>query len=91
MSVHKLSNSWEHSRIDMVICSDMADQYPSAEVVGIDLSPVQPKFVPPNCQFQIDDASVEWTFPPGSRDFVFFRFMLGCFPDWPAVYRQAFK
>jgi methylase of polypeptide subunit release factors len=27
---------------------DMADKYPSAEVLGIDLSPLQPKWIPPN-------------------------------------------
>ncbi|KUJ08759.1 S-adenosyl-L-methionine-dependent methyltransferase [Mollisia scopiformis] len=70
---------------------DMADQHKSAQVVGTDLSPVQPAFVPPNCKFEIDDASVLWTFTPGSMDFVFFRFMLGSFSDWTEVYREAFK
>jgi hypothetical protein len=70
---------------------DMADQYGSAEVIGTDLAPTQPTFVPPNCKFEIDDASSEWTFTPNSTDLVFFRFMLGCFADWPAVYREAFK
>ncbi|KAH8772449.1 methyltransferase family protein [Hyaloscypha sp. PMI_1271] len=70
---------------------DMADQYESAEVIGTDLAPTQPTFVPPNCKFEIDDASSEWTFTPNSADLVFFRFMLGCFADWPAVYRGAFK
>ena len=27
---------------------DMADRYPQAEIVGTDLSPIQPKWVPPN-------------------------------------------
>jgi ubiquinone/menaquinone biosynthesis C-methylase UbiE len=70
---------------------DMADQYPSAEVTGTDLSPVQPDFVPPNCKFEIDDASALWTFTPNSFDLVFLRFMLGSFSDWTEVYREAFK
>jgi len=70
---------------------DIADQYESAEVVGTDLSPIQPTFVPPNCKFEIDDASAEWTFTLNSTDLVFMRFMLGCFTDWTAVYREAFK
>lgn len=69
----------------------MADNHPSAEVVGTDLSSIQPPFVPANCSFEIDDASAEWTFTPNSRDLVFLRFMLGCFADWPAVYSEAFK
>ena len=28
---------------------DMADQYPAAQVVGIDLSPTQPSTIPLNC------------------------------------------
>lgn len=70
---------------------DIADQHESAQVVGTDLSPVQPEFVPPNCKFEIDDASSMWTFTPGSMDLVFMRFLLGSFTDWPEVYREAFK
>jgi hypothetical protein len=40
----------------------MADKYPSAEVVGTDLSPIQPRWVPPNCKFEVDDAGEKWTF-----------------------------
>ena len=32
---------------------DFADQHPEANVLGIDLSPIQPGWVPPNCQFEI--------------------------------------
>ncbi|KAI5856852.1 S-adenosyl-L-methionine-dependent methyltransferase [Tricharina praecox] len=35
---------------------DMADTYLMAEVIGTDLSPIQPGWVPPNCRFQVDDA-----------------------------------
>lgn len=39
---------------------DMADQYPGCQVVGTDLSPVQPQWVPPNCRFDVDDFELEW-------------------------------
>jgi len=71
--------------------SDIADQYNSTEVIGTDLSPVQPNSIPPNCKFEIDDASIEWTFTPKSADLVFMRFMLGCFSAWPVVYKEALK
>lgn len=29
-------------------CSDFADEYPNCEVVGTDLSPIQPTWIPPN-------------------------------------------
>ena len=41
---------------------DIASEYPSAEVIGTDLSPIQPKWVPPNVRFEVDDASLDWTF-----------------------------
>ncbi|KAK2809948.1 hypothetical protein FQN50_003362 [Emmonsiellopsis sp. PD_5] len=41
---------------------DFADEYPSAQVIGTDLSPIQPSFVPPNLRFLIDDAEEEWRY-----------------------------
>lgn len=41
---------------------DVADDHPSARVIGIDLSPIQPSDVPPNLEFQIMDADEEWDF-----------------------------
>ncbi len=38
---------------------DVADEFPTAELVrGIDLSPIQSEYVPPNVEFNIDDAYV---------------------------------
>jgi SAM-dependent methyltransferase len=34
---------------------DFADEHPEAEVLGIDLSPIQPAFLPPNVTFVVDD------------------------------------
>src|SRR5262245_37840179 len=34
-------------------CIDTADEHPGAEVIGVDLSPIQPTFIPPNCKFEI--------------------------------------
>lgn len=35
---------------------DMGDQYPEAEIIGTDLSPIQPAYVPPNVRFFIEDS-----------------------------------
>jgi hypothetical protein len=35
---------------------DVADECPEAAVIGFDLSPIQPTFVPPNLQFEVLDA-----------------------------------
>ncbi|KAF9766673.1 hypothetical protein IL306_000890 [Fusarium sp. DS 682] len=69
---------------------DMADEYPSAEVIGTDISAVQPAFVPPNCSFQIDDAQLDWTFKPDEFDFIHLRYLYGAIDDWKKLYRQAY-
>ena len=68
----------------------MADKYPSASVIGIDLSPTQPSFVPPNCEFQIDDFELEWTFQQNSFDHIHWRLLLASVSDYPKLLRQAF-
>jgi hypothetical protein len=69
----------------------MADEYPSARVTGTDLSPIQPEWVPPNCHFEIDDVSLDWTFPPNHFDFIHIRELFGCIPDWDFFFQQAFE
>lgn len=69
----------------------MADQFPEAEVRGIDLSPIQPPFVPPNCRFEIDDASQEWTFADNTFDYIHIRCMAGSFKDWVRLYSQCYR
>ncbi|QGI69122.1 hypothetical protein CEK26_013079 [Fusarium fujikuroi] len=68
----------------------MADEYPSAEVLGTDISAVQPAFVPLNCSFQIEDAQLDWTFKPDEFDFIHIRYLYGAIDDWKKLYRQAF-
>ncbi|PKS08525.1 hypothetical protein jhhlp_004910 [Lomentospora prolificans] len=70
---------------------DMADQFPSAEVIGTDISPTQPSWTPPNCSFQIDDAQLDWTFAPESFDFIHIRYMHAAFEDWDRLYAQVYK
>ncbi|KAI1066399.1 hypothetical protein LB506_008276 [Fusarium annulatum] len=70
---------------------EFADEHPSADVLGVDLSPIQPSFVPPNCRFEVDDITNEWTYPEDTFDFIHARSMIGCLPDWTEFYRKAFK
>lgn len=39
---------------------DFADEFPDAEVIGTDLSPIQPNSVPPNLRFYVDDVESDW-------------------------------
>ena len=71
---------------------DIADEYPSAEVIGTDLSPIQPTWVAPNCSFVVDNAEAEWPYTPlESFDLVHWRVLAGSIRDWPALYREAYK
>src|SRR3569833_2972422 len=71
--------------------SDFADEFPSAEVIGTDISPIQPAWMPPNCRFELDNASENWTFAANSFDYIHLRCMMGCFKDWVHVYRECFR
>jgi ubiquinone/menaquinone biosynthesis C-methylase UbiE len=69
---------------------EMADRYPSARVIGVDIAPVQPTCVPPNCQFEIEDIENDWLFEKNSFDFIFGRELLLSITDWPRLIRQAY-
>lgn len=70
---------------------DFADEYPSAEVIGSDLSPIQPHFVPPNLKFEVDDVEEPWVHPENHFDLIHVRALYGAISDWPEFYRNAFR
>ncbi|KAL8766199.1 MAG: hypothetical protein Q9209_006964 [Squamulea sp. 1 TL-2023] len=69
---------------------EMAETFPDAQVVGTDLSPIQPTWVPPNCMFEVDDVTMEWTFRKNSFDFIHSREMFGSIADWDEYFRQCY-
>jgi SAM-dependent methyltransferase len=69
---------------------DFADEYPEAQVLGVDLSPIQPGFVPPNVKFEVDDLEEPWTFT-NKFDFIYSRTMSGSFKNWPRFFEQCFE
>ncbi|RYP55170.1 hypothetical protein DL768_000164 [Monosporascus sp. mg162] len=81
----------DDKHIEAFDVADMADEFPSAEVIGTDISPTQPSWVPPNLSFQIDDAQLDWTFKPESFDFIHIRYMHGAIADWPRLYEQTYQ
>ena len=71
---------------------EMADKFPNSEVVGIDLSPIQPTWVPPNVKFEVDDIEDDWTFPENHFDLIFSKIMLaGSIGDFRKYFQQAYK
>lgn len=70
---------------------DFADMFPSAEVIGTDLSAIQPEWLPPNLRFEIDDAESDWTWKPESFDYIHNRNFVCAIRDWPKLVQQTFK
>ncbi|RBR11203.1 uncharacterized protein FIESC28_09087 [Fusarium coffeatum] len=70
---------------------DFADEYPEAEVIGSDLSPIQPTWVPPNVKFEIDDATLRWTWDDNTFDFIHIRYLFGAIKDWTSLFKEAYR
>ncbi|KAK0725557.1 S-adenosyl-L-methionine-dependent methyltransferase [Lasiosphaeris hirsuta] len=70
---------------------DFADEFPDCEVIGTDISPIQPSWVPPNVRFEIEDATKTWTYPDNSFDYVHMRYLFGSIADWDELYREAYR
>jgi SAM-dependent methyltransferase len=68
---------------------EYADMHPESEVIGVDLSPIQPRLIPPNCSFEIDDLEKEWTWTK-PFDFIFSRVMAGSFEDYQSYFDKAY-
>jgi hypothetical protein len=65
--------------------------YPSANVIGTEISPVEPVFAPPNVYFGVEDAQLEWIHGENTFDFVHIRQLMGGIKDWAYLFEQAFK
>ncbi|KAI0400117.1 S-adenosyl-L-methionine-dependent methyltransferase [Xylaria palmicola] len=70
---------------------DFADQYPHTEVIGVDISPSQPQWIPPNLKFEIDDITQPWTYTPNSFDYIHMRWLIGAVPDWYTLFREVYQ
>ncbi|TVY46435.1 Secondary metabolism regulator [Lachnellula occidentalis] len=69
---------------------DMADAYTSAEVLGVDLAPIQPQWVPSNCRFEIDDVEEPWTYGR-TFDFIHARDFLFSILDWQNLVNSCYE
>lgn len=70
---------------------DVADKYENAIVTGVDLAPVQPAYVPPNCSFEVLDVEDEWMLKKNSYDLIHAREMLMSIRDYPKLFAQGFE
>lgn len=71
---------------------DFADEHPHCDIIGTDLSPVQPTAVPPNCQFIVDDADNdidEWPYP--KMDYIHSRLLVPGLQNWKQHIKRSFE
>ncbi|KAL4881871.1 S-adenosyl-L-methionine-dependent methyltransferase [Aspergillus karnatakaensis] len=69
---------------------DFADEHPESEVIGNDLSPIQPSWIPPNCRFEVDDFELTWSYSQ-PFDYIHGRELEGFIRDHDHVFTEAFK
>lgn len=55
-------------------------KFPSAHVIGNDISPIQPKWVAPNIEFLVEDFEQEWEYERDHFDFIHARCLAGYVP-----------
>jgi len=67
---------------------EFAHAHKKTNVLGTDLSPIQPQTVPINCTFVVDDANKDWNFHQ-RFDFVHTRAIAFGISDWPKFIGQA--
>ena len=70
---------------------EFGDRFPSAEVIGTDLSVIQPVWVPPNVKFEIDDCEDEWLYRKNSFDYIHTRNLVGAIKDWPNLIKNVYE
>lgn len=69
---------------------DFASRYPSSHVIGSDLSPIQPNYIPPNCQFEVDDAEDDWVYSQPFH-YIHGRTLMNCFKSMHSIFTKAFQ
>lgn len=72
-------------------CLQMAEDYPDALMVGMDVSPIQPKSKPANVEWIVHDMEQDWPFAEEYFDFVHLSLVHGCVVEWGQMMRQIVR
>ncbi|KAH7231255.1 uncharacterized protein BKA55DRAFT_582058 [Fusarium redolens] len=67
----------------------VGEEYPSAEIIGNDLSAIQPTWVPPNVKFEVDDVEQLWVYD--KFNYIFSCYMSTSILDWLKLVENVFK
>ena len=89
--IHCVSRILELGTGTGVWAFNIADLFPEAAVVGVDLSVIQPPWMPPNVRFYVDDVEANWTYREGF-DVIYSQSMLaGSIADKVKYFEQAYE
>lgn len=69
----------------------MAEDYPKAMVIGMDVSPIQPKNKPANVEWITQDMEDEWPYPESYFDLIHLSLVHGCVADWGKMMQKITK
>jgi hypothetical protein len=67
--------------------------YPKATIHGMDLSPIQPDWIPENVSFVVDDIEHEagWTYQDDCFDFIYMRHTVPFIRDRPDLWERIYQ
>jgi SAM-dependent methyltransferase len=68
----------------------VGESYPAATITGLDLSPIQPNYVPENVHFFVDDFEEEWLDPESTFDFIHIRHTIHSIRDRATLLARAY-
>lgn len=71
----------------------VADSYPDTQFHGMDLSPIQPDWVPQNVQFVVDDIEhlSGWTYEDDKFDYIHVRHTMHSIKDRQELWRRIYQ
>jgi hypothetical protein len=79
-------------KVGRILMDDtVGDLYPAANILGVDLSPIQPEWVPPNVKFVVDDVESPWLKPRNYFDYVHARHTVMAIKNWPQLMRNVME
>lgn len=66
--------------------------YPKSQFDGMDLSPIQPDWVPENAVFVVDDIEHEsgWAYPENHFDYIHIRHLIHSIKDREQMWNRVF-
>jgi hypothetical protein len=83
-------NNLKHKINPILIRQDFAKRYPDANIIGTDLSLIQPPSTPENCTFLVEDAEKDWAWDR-KFDYIHGRMVMVGIRNWLRLLQQSFK